>query len=158
MIFFFIFSSNYRLVSVLQIPTVSVIFHYNFSKISSEFLSSFKIFFIFFISISQISMILFSSFFVQIYSCFWNFCSIIHFYHLLNFHQFSSLIVSIALLNFHLLFFKFIENVFTNFLKLNVFLLCIPAQMPARMPVDCGMCENTYFCECNNVYRSHLPL
>ncbi len=46
-----------------------------------------------------------------------------HFRHLFNFLQFSSLIVSVALSNFHLVFFKFIENFFTTSLKLNIFVL-----------------------------------
>ncbi len=72
----------------------------------------------------------------------------VRFYHLLNFLQFFSIIVSIALSNFHLLYFKFIENFFTISLKLKVILLRIPVgicgylQMPARMPVDHGTCEN----------------
>ncbi len=46
---------------------------------------------------------------------------------LLNFLQFSSLIVTIVLSNFHQVFFKFIKNFFTIFLKLNFFLLRVPA-------------------------------
>ncbi len=89
------------------------------------------------------------------------YCSIIRFHHLLIFLQFSSLIISTALSNFHLVFFKFVENFLTIFLKLNVFLLCIPAgicghsQIPARMPVDRGTCENAKFGEGASVY-SHI--
>ncbi len=52
----------------------------------------------------------------------------------------------------------YIENFFTIILKLNVFLLCIPAgicghsQMPAITPVNRGTCENTWFGEHANMY------
>ncbi len=115
------------------------------------------------------SLILFSSIFLQKFSCFSNFYLNLLFklfYNLVSpsvicFLQFSFVIVSVALSNFYLLFFKFNENFFTIFLKLNTFLLCISAdicdhsQMLVRTPVNRSTHENACFGECANVY-SHI--